>query len=95
MLDYSFEGYLWTHVGKRASEMALMMAGPCLVAQSCPTPCDPMDCSSPGSSVHGDSPGKSTGVGCYFLTPGLMYNSLPWGVRWTWRLTSTKEALAK
>ena len=21
--------------------------------QSCPTPCDPMDCSSPGSSVHG------------------------------------------
>ena len=76
MLDYSFEGYLWTHVGKRASEMALMMAGPCLVAQSCPTPCDPMDCSSLGSSVHGDSPGKSTGEGCYFLTPGLMYNSL-------------------
>ena len=23
------------------------------VAQSCPTPCDPMDHSSPGSSVHG------------------------------------------
>ena len=23
------------------------------VAQSCPTPCDPMDCSLPGSSVHG------------------------------------------
>ena len=23
------------------------------VAQSCPTLCDPMDCSSPGSSVHG------------------------------------------
>ena len=23
-----------------------------LVAQSCPTPCDPMDCSPPGSSVH-------------------------------------------
>ena len=22
-------------------------------AQSCPTPCDPMDCSLPGSSVHG------------------------------------------
>ena len=26
-----------------------------------------MDCSSPGSSVHGDSPGKSTGVGGLFL----------------------------
>ena len=26
---------------------------PCLVAQSCPILCDPMDCSLPGSSVHG------------------------------------------
>ena len=25
----------------------------------CPTLCDPMDCSPPGSSVHGDSPGSS------------------------------------
>ena len=25
----------------------------CPVAQSCPTVCDPMDCSPPGSSVHG------------------------------------------
>ena len=31
--------------------------------QSCPTLCNPMDCSLPGSSVHGDSPGKNTGVG--------------------------------
>ena len=27
----------------------------------------PMDCSPPGSSVHGDSPGKNTGVGCHGL----------------------------
>ena len=33
------------------------------VAQSCPTLSDPMDCSLPGSSVHGIFPGKSTGVG--------------------------------
>ena len=26
-----------------------------------------MDCSPPGSSVHGDSPGKNTGVGCHAL----------------------------
>ena len=26
-----------------------------------------MDYSLPGSSVHGDSPGKNTGVGCHFL----------------------------
>ena len=25
----------------------------CEVAQSCQTPSDPMDCSSPGSSIHG------------------------------------------
>ena len=25
----------------------------CLVAQSCPTPCDPMDCNLAGSFVHG------------------------------------------
>ena len=39
----------------------------CLVTQSCPTFCDPMDCSLPRSSVHGDSPGKKTGVGCHAL----------------------------
>ena len=39
----------------------------CLVAQLCPTLCDPMDCSPPGSSVHGNSPGKNTGVGCLAL----------------------------
>ena len=36
------------------------------VAQSCPTLRDPMDCSLPGSSVHGIFTGKSTGVGCHF-----------------------------
>ena len=43
----------------------------CLVAQSCPTPCDPMDCSLPGSSVYGGSPGKNTGVGCGALLQGI------------------------
>ena len=42
----------------------------CLVAQSCLTLCDPMDCSPPGSSVHGDSPGKNTVVGCHALLQG-------------------------
>ena len=37
----------------------------CLVAQLCPTLSDPLDCSPPGSSVHGDSPDKNTGVGCH------------------------------
>ena len=41
-----------------------------LVIQSCLTLCDPMDCSLPDSSVHGDSPGKNTGVGCHTLLQG-------------------------
>ena len=32
---------------------------------SCPTLCDSRDHSLPGSSVHGDSPSKNTGVGCH------------------------------
>ena len=35
------------------------------------TLCDPMDCSLPGSSVRGDSPGKNTGVGCHALLQGI------------------------
>ena len=42
-----------------------------LVAQSCPALLDLMDCSPPGSSVHGDSPGKNTGVGCHALLQGI------------------------
>ena len=37
------------------------------VAQSYLTLCDPMNCSLPGSFVHGDSPGKNAGVGCHAL----------------------------
>ena len=37
----------------------------CLVAQLCPTLCEPMDCSLPSSSENGDSPSKHTRVGCH------------------------------
>ena len=39
--------------------------------QSCQTLCDPMDCSPPGSSVRGDSPGRNSGVCCLFLLQKL------------------------
>ena len=39
----------------------------CSVAQSYPTLCDYMDCSLPGSSVHGIFSGKNTGEGYHFL----------------------------
>ena len=42
-----------------------------LVVQSCPTLCDFMDCSPPGSSVLGDPPGKNTAVGFHALLQGI------------------------
>ena len=39
----------------------------CLVTQSCPIICKTMDCSLPGSSVHGDFTGKNTRMGCHAL----------------------------
>ena len=46
----------------------------CVCAQSlqlCPNLCDPLDCSPPGCSVHGDSPGRNTGVGSHALLQGI------------------------
>ena len=43
----------------------------CLITQSCLTLWNAMDCSPPGSSVHGGSPGKHTGVGCHALLQGI------------------------
>ena len=54
-----------------------------LVAQLCLTICSPVDCSLPGSSVHGIFPGKNTRVGCHslrqmiFLTQGSNPSLLP------------------
>ena len=42
----------------------------CACAQSCPTLCDPTDCSLPGSSW--DFQGKKTEVGCHFLLQGIV-----------------------
>ena len=51
-------------------ELSLNYKVKVLVAQTCPTLCDPMDCSLPGSSVHG-SLGKNTGVGSHSLLQGI------------------------
>ena len=56
MLDFSFQIF----------QKQQMNRSRCLVTQSC----DPMISSPPGSPVHGISPGKNTGVGCYFLLQG-------------------------
>ena len=43
----------------------------CLVAQSCSTLFDPVDCSSPGSSVHENLPGKNTRVNFHAFLQGI------------------------
>ena len=56
-------------------KIRLLLAAVAKSLQSCPTPCDPIDGSPPGSPVPGQeeegspvpSPGKKTGVGCHFL----------------------------
>ena len=59
-----------------------------LVAQSCLTLCNPMDCSPPNFSVW-DSPDKNLGVGCHFLLQGSHLhvflkelNSQKWSIEW-------------
>ena len=61
----------------------------CLITQLYPTLCNPMDCSPPGSSVHGDSQSKNTGglpcpspedlpnPGIESRSPALQADSLP------------------
>ena len=51
------------------TQIILIFSVLCSVIQS--TVCDPMDCSPPGSSVHGDSSGKNSGVGCHALLQGI------------------------
>ena len=67
---FHFLSDAWNH------DCALSLTIPCvcLVTQLCPTLCDPMDCSPPGSSVHGDSPGKNTGGGWLCSPPGDLPN---------------------
>ena len=49
------------------------------VAQSFRTLRDPMDCSLPGSSIHGIFLGKGTGVGCHCLLQQYCIGT--WNVR--------------
>ena len=47
-----------------------MCARVCPVSQLCPTVCDPMDCSLPGSSAHGIFQARIL-VWCHFLLQGI------------------------
>ena len=65
----------------------------CLVAQSCPVVCDPVDCNPPGFSVHMDSLGKNTRVGCHALLQGIFptQRSNPGLLHWRWIIYQLKH----
>ena len=56
---------------KFKSEKQTQRHAACVCAQSCLSLCNPMDCSPPGRSVHGDSPSKNTGAVALFLPQGI------------------------
>ena len=55
----------------QGSPLLLSAAAAAKSLQSCPTLCDPIDGSPPGSFVHGDSLGKNNGVGCHAILQGI------------------------
>ena len=62
-LHWQVDSYPLYHQGESESESE--------VAQSCPTLCDPMDCSLPGSSVHRIFQARVLEWGCHFLLKGI------------------------
>ena len=67
---------LWPELknGCQKESVGLPQAAACMRAKSLwsfLTLCNPKDCRPLGSSVHGDSPGKNTAVGCHFLFQGI------------------------
>ena len=52
---------------KICSILYVIAAAAAKLLQSCPTLCDPIVGSPPGSTIPGILPGKNTGVGCHFL----------------------------
>ena len=70
LLYYGWILYLLSLRGAPAAAAAAA-AATAKSLQSCLTLCHCIDCSSPGPSVLGDSPGKNTGVGCHALLQGI------------------------
>ena len=62
------DSLLLSHQGRSASDKCAVL---CLVTQSSLTICDLMDCSTLGSSVYGDSPGKNAEVGRHAFLQGI------------------------
>ena len=69
LYTYLKEQYTTTQFSNQIKTITLVQFSS--VTQLCLTLCDPMDRIPPGSSVHGDSPGRNAGVGCHALLQGI------------------------
>ena len=56
-------------------KMLLVAAAAAKSLQSCPTLCEPIDGSPPGSPFPGILQARTTGVGCHFLLQGMKVKS--------------------
>ena len=85
--------YKEAHV-KRSFSLLPIAKWRVLVAESCLTLCNPMDCSPPGSSVHGIL--QAAGVGSHSLLQGIFptqgSNPHLLHCRWTHTIWATREA---
>ena len=61
----------WTCVSHVSCTRRQVLYHYTLLSCCCVRLCNLMDCSPPGSSVYGDSPGKDTGLGCHALLQGI------------------------
>ena len=76
-----------SHFFSEISDYCLYSSQACVRAPSCPTLCDPTDCSPPSSLRAWDSPGKNAWAGCQrllqWLFPTQRWNPrLPWLLFW-------------
>ena len=67
----AYKQHAWKSSLKPQHAISVMCLSLTKSLQLYPLLCNPVDCSPPGSSVHGDSPGKNTGVGCHAVLQGI------------------------
>ena len=89
-LDHSFFFYL---PNTQLNAWPIVCVYVCVL--SCVQLCDLTNCSPPGSSVHGDSPGKNAGVGCHALLQGIYSSVLSKYTEWIFILPSSKPQVTK
>ena len=75
-------------VAMQISQFVYSAAAAANSLQSCPTLCDPMDSSPPGSLRPWDSPGKNTGVGCISFSNAWKWKVKVMSLSCVWLLAS-------